>query len=109
MINWNDFTKVEMRVGTVLEVLGFPEAHNPSYKLKVDFGSHGILKSSAQITKLYSREELVGEQVLAVINLPEKQIGPFMSECLVLGIQTEEGEVILLKPERKAPNGYRVS
>lgn len=109
MINWNDFIKVEIRVGTVVEVLEFPEAHKPAYKLKVDFGSHGILRSSAQITKLYSREELVGEQVLAVINLPEKQIGPFLSECLVLGIQTDEKEVILLKPERKSPNGYRVS
>ncbi|MGD1847871.1 MAG: tRNA-binding protein [Salibacteraceae bacterium] len=109
MIKWNDFIKVEIRVGTVLEVLEFPEAHNPSYKLKVDFGSHGILKSSAQITRLYALDELVGQQVLGVINLPEKQIGPFMSECLILGIATEPGEVILLQPERKAPNGYRVS
>lgn len=84
MITWDDFEKVELRIGTIIEVTDFPEARKPAYKLRVDFGSDiGIRKSSAQLTGLYGKEELVGKQVLAVTNFPPKQIGPFLSECLV--------------------------
>ncbi len=108
-ISWSDFEKVEMRVGTVVEVLDFPEARNPAYKLSVDFGEDiGIKKSSAQITVLYSREELLGKQVVAVVNFPKKQIGPFMSECLVLGAVNGK-EVTLLEPNREVENGLRIS
>ena len=109
MILWEDFTKVEMHAGTVLEAEDFPESRNPSYKLKIDFGDLGIKKSSAQITKLYTKEELVGKQVVAVTNFPQKQIASFMSECLVLGFVGENKEVTLLQPERKIPNGLRVA
>jgi len=109
MITWNDFEKVEMRVGTVLEADDFPEAKNPSYKLKVDFGKFGIKQTSAQITKVYNKEDLVGKQVIAVTNFPPKQIANFMSECLVLGVVLENKEVVLLQPERTVPNGYRIA
>lgn len=109
MIAWNDFGKVEMRAGTVVKVEDFPEARNPSYKLKIDFGKYGIKKSSAQITKLYKKEDLLGRQVIAVMNFPPKQIANFISECLVLGVVLENKEVVLLQPERKVPNGYRVA
>jgi len=108
MITWNDFEKVEMRVGTVIEVKDFPEARNPSYKLKIDFGKFGIKKSSAQITKLYKKEDLLNKQVIAVTNFPPKQIAGFMSECLVIGVVLENKEVVLLQPERKCANGYRI-
>lgn len=97
-----------MRVGTVLEVEDFPEAQNPSYKLKIDFGEFGIRKSSAQITGLYDKE-LVGKQVIAVTNFPPKQIANIMSECLVLGLVSDDKEVVLLSPERKVKNGLRVA
>ncbi len=108
MIEWADFEKVEIRVGTVLEVQDFPEAKKPSYKLKIDFGNHGVKKSSAQITKLYKKEDLVGRQVVAVVNFLPKQIANFMSECLVLGAVPENKSVVLLQPERDVPNGCRI-
>ncbi len=108
MINWNDFEKVEMRIGTVLEVDDFPKAKKPSYKLKIDFGKLGIKKTSAQITKLYKKEDLLNKQVIAVTNFPPKQIADFMSECLVLGVVLENDEVVLLQPERMVGNGYRI-
>lgn len=108
MINWDDFEKVEIRVGTVLEVQDFPKAKNPAYQLRIDFGPYGIKKSSAQITSLYSKEELIGKQVIAVINFPPKQIANFISECLVLGTIGENKEITLLVPERKVENGLRI-
>ncbi|WP_336366477.1 tRNA-binding protein [Marinobacter sp. C2H3] len=109
MISWNDFEQVELRIGTVIEAEDFPEARRPAYKLKVDFGPEvGVRKSSAQITHLYTRDELVGKQVLAVTNFPPKQIGPFMSECLVTGVHTEQGSVTLVTPDAPVPNGTRL-
>lgn len=108
IITWNDFEKVEMRVGTVLEVNDFPEARKPAYQLTIDFGSEiGIKKSSAQITKRYSKEDLIGKQIIAVVNFPKKQIGKFMSECLVLG-SVKEDEVVLLSSDLKVENGLRI-
>lgn len=108
-IEWADFDKVDMRVGTILEVEDFPEARNPSYRLSIDFGPViGIRKSSAQITTLYSKEDLVGRQIIAVVNFAAKQIGPFMSECLVLG-SVSGNEVTLLHPELTVANGTKVS
>jgi tRNA-binding protein len=109
MLTWEDFEKVEIRIGTVLEVSDFPKAKNPAYQLKIDFGEMGIRKSSAQITKLYAKEELVGRQIIAVVNFPPKQIANFISECLVLGVIGAEKEIILLQPERKAANGLRIA
>jgi tRNA-binding protein len=107
-ISWNDFEKVEMHVGTVVSVQDFPEARSPAYKLEIDFGKElGIKKSSAQITSLYTKEELVGKQVVAVINFPKKQIGPFMSECLVLGAVNGKN-VTLLHPGLEVENGLRI-
>jgi tRNA-binding protein len=108
MITWDDFSKVEMLVGTILSAEDFPEARNPAYKLRIDFGEFGIKKSSAQITKLYKKEELLGKQVIAVTNFPPKQVANFMSECLVLGLVLPDKEVVLLHPGREVPNGYRV-
>lgn len=108
MITWGDFEKVEMRVGTVIEVNDFPEAKKPAYKLRIDFGKYGVKKSSAQITKLYKKEDLLNKQVIAVTNFPPKQIADFLSECLVLGVVLENNEVVLLQPERRVPNGYRI-
>ena len=110
MISWQDFEKVELRIGTIVEVDDFPEAKNPSYKLKIDFGEAlGIKQSSAQITKLYQKEELIGKQVIAVTNFPPKQIANFMSECLVTGFVLDDGEVVLAQPERKVPNGKKLA
>jgi tRNA-binding protein len=109
MITWQDFEKVEMRVGTIIEVDDFPEAKKPAYKLKIDFGKYGVKKSSAQITKLYKKEDLVNKQVVAVTNFPPKQVANFMSECLVLGVVLENKEVVLLRPERDVPNGLRIA
>ena len=108
MLTWQEFEKVEMRVGTILEVRDFPEARNPSYQLRIDFGPHGIRKSSAQITDLYSKESLTGKQVIAVVNFPPKQIADFMSECLVLGVYDESNAVILLKPDQPVINGQKI-
>ena len=109
MLTWEEFEKTEMRVGTILEANDFPEARKPAYQLTIDFGPEiGIRKSSAQITKRYSKDELKGRQVVAVVNFPKKQIGPFMSECLVLGAVGQEGDVILLAPDFKVENGLRI-
>ncbi|RMA58009.1 tRNA-binding protein [Ulvibacter antarcticus] len=108
-LSWSEFEKVEMRVGTITEVSDFPEARNPSYKVIIDFGNDiGFRKSSAQITTRYTKEELIGRQIIAVVNFPKKQIGPFMSECLVLGA-VEGKEVTLLEPGLKVKNGLRIS
>jgi len=109
MLSWQEFEKVEMRVGTVLEAKDFPGARNPAYQLLVDFGEHGIKKSSAQITDLYQLKDLIGRQVIAVVNFPPKQIATFFSECLVLGLVGENKVITLLQPERPVPNGLRVA
>lgn len=109
MISWDDFEKIEMRVGTIVEAQDFSEARNPSYKLKIDFGDSGIKKSSAQITKLYKKEELVGKQVVCVVNFAPKQVANFISEVLVLGVVLDNKEVVLLQPERRVPNGCRIA
>ena len=109
MISWGDFEKVDMRVGTVIEVNDFPEAKQPAYQLKIDFGGFGIKQSSAQITKLYQKEDLLNKQVIAVVNFPPKQIANFMSECLVLGVVLENKDVVLLHPEKKVNNGLRIA
>ena len=109
MISWSDFEKVEMRVGTIIAADDFPNAKNSAYKLTVDFGEFGIKKSSAQITKLYAKEDLLNKQVIAVVNFPPKQIANFFSECLVLGVVGEEKEIILLQPERAVKNGLRIA
>ena len=107
-IGWNDFEKVELRVGTILEVLDYPEARKPAYKLKVDFGEFGIKWSSAQIIKHYTKDELVGRQIIGVINFPKKQIGKFMSEFLVTGFADENGDIVLASVERAVPNGQKL-
>lgn len=108
-LSWEDFQKVDIRVGTILEVDDFPEAHNPSYQLRIDFGADiGIKKTAAQITSLYTREELLGKQVVAVVNFPKKQIANFMSECLVLGAVNGK-DVTLLQPDKAIANGLRIA
>lgn len=108
-ITWDDVEKVELRVGTIIEVLDFPEARKPAYKVSVDFGKKiGIKKSSAQITDLYTKEDLLGKQIVGVINLPKKQIGPFVSEFLVTGFVQEGGGVILAVPDKKSRNGEKL-
>ncbi len=108
MISWDDFSKVDMRSGTILRAEAFPQAKKASYKLTIDFGALGILQSSAQITDLYCLEELAGMQVVAVVNLGKKQIATFISECLVLGVYDKENKVVLLKPSRDVDNGCRI-
>jgi len=108
MITWEDFEKVDIRVGTILEVHDFPKAKNPAYQLTIDFGELGIKKSSAQITKLYPSSVLIGKQLIAVVNFPPKQIANFFSECLVLGVLGMEKEIVLLQPERQTKNGLRI-
>ena len=108
-ISWSDFEKVELRTGTIIEAKDFPEAHNPAYKLTIDFGDEiGIKKSSAQITDLYSKQDLKEKQVIAVVNFPPKQIGPFMSECLVTGFADKNGKIVLATPDRKVKNGVKL-
>jgi len=105
-LKWSEFQKIQLRVGTIIEVDDFPEARNPSYILRVDFGVNiGIKKSSAQITELYKKEDLVGKKVMAVTNFPAKQIGPIMSECLVTGFHREDGAVVLATPDQNVANG----
>ncbi|MEN9571118.1 MAG: hypothetical protein RL172_2349 [Bacteroidota bacterium] len=104
-ISWNDFEKIEIRAGTVLQADNFEKAHKPALILTIDFGEYGIKKSSAQITALYSKEGLVGKQVVAVLNVAPKQIGNFFSECLVLGIYHTNNEVVLLQPQQPVGNG----
>ncbi len=108
MITWDDFEKVDIRIGTILEVSDFAKARKPAYKLKIDFGAEGIKNSSAQITALYSKETLIGKQIIAVVNFPPKQIADFMSECLVLGVYNEDNNVVLLQAERATMNGSKI-
>ena len=108
MISWEDFEKVDIRTGTILEVNDFPGAKKPAYQLTIDFGELGIKKSSAQITILYTKEEIIGKQVIAVVNFPVKQIANFFSECLVLGVYNENKEVVLLHPSLPVKNGSKV-
>ncbi|HLR17169.1 MAG TPA: tRNA-binding protein [Alcanivoracaceae bacterium] len=109
-ITWQDFTNVELRVGTIIEAQDSPEARNPAYRLRIDFGAEmGVKKSSAQITALYSKEELLGKQIIAVVNFPPKQIGPMMSECLVTGFHREDGAVVLSTPDKPVPNGTKLA
>lgn len=109
MLTWEEFEKTEMRVGTITEVNDFPEARKPAYQLVIDFGETiGIRKSSAQITKRYTKEQLTGRQIVAVVNFPKKQIGKFMSECLVLGAMGADNDIVLLAPDFKVENGLRI-
>ena len=110
MITWQDFEKVDMRVGTIIFVEDFLEAKKPAYKVTVDFGKEiGTKKSSAQITQLYKKEELLGKQVICVVNFAPKQIANFISECLIMGVVGDDNGIILLQPERKVENGIRIS
>ncbi|HIP37869.1 MAG TPA: tRNA-binding protein [Desulfocapsa sulfexigens] len=108
-INWQEFEQVELRTGTIIEVHDFPEARRPAWKLLIDFGEQiGTRKSSAQITDLYNKEDLLGKQIIAVINFPAKQIGPFMSECLVTGFARKDGEIVLATPDKTVTNGLKL-
>ena len=107
-ISWDDFIKVEIRAGTIIEVTEFPKARKPAYKLVVDFGEFGIKRSSAQITVHYKKEELLNRQVIAVVNFPPKQIADFTSECLVLGVYDKNNDVILLQPDKPVDNGMKI-
>lgn len=109
-ISWDDFMQVELRVGTIVAAEAFPQARKPAWKLTVDFGAEiGQRRSSAQLTALYQPEQLVGKQVLAVINFPAKQIGPFVSECLVTGFYRDDGAVVLAVPDQPVPDGARLA
>ena len=107
-IEWSDFEKIDIRVGTILEVNDFPKAKKPAYQLTIDFGELGIRKSSAQITDLYEKQDLIGKQIVAVVNFPPKQIANFTSYCLVLGVYTDKKEVVLLTPDKKVTNGWKI-
>ena len=105
-IEWQDFTKVQLCAGTIIEVEAFPQARKPAWKLTIDFGADiGIRRSSAQLTELYDESTLLGRQIMAVVNFPPKQIGPFMSECLVTGMAREDGAIVLVSPLEPVPNG----
>jgi tRNA-binding protein len=106
---FNNFLSLDIRVGTVMEVKIFEKARKPAYQVWIDFGDLGIKKSSAQITDLYSLEDLIGKQVIAIVNFPARQIADFMSECLILGIPDEAGKVVLLQAERKVSNGLKIA
>lgn len=109
MIQWEDFEKVEMRIGTIIEVNDFPEAKKPAYQLIIDFGNEiGLRKTSAQITKRYEKQDLIQKQIVAVVNFPKKQIGKFMSECLVLGSVGADNDIVLLSSDMKVENGLRI-
>ena len=109
LISWSDFEKIEIRIGTIIDVKDFPEAKKPAYQLTIDFGKEiGIKKSSAQITKKYSKDVLLNKQIVAVVNFPKKQIGTFMSECLVLG-SVNNDEVVLLTSDFKVDNGLKIA
>jgi len=107
-IEWNDFEKVCVASGTVLEVEDYPEARKPAYKIKADFGTFGVKKTSAQVTDLYTKEELMGKQIVGVLNFPVKQIGSFMSEFLLTGFYREDGAVVLAVPDKEVENGSRL-
>lgn len=107
-ISWSDFEKVDIRVGVVTDARPFPEARKPAYRLTIDFGPLGVKRSSAQITRYYQPAELIGRQVVAVVNFPPKRIGPFVSDVLVLGAYDEVGEVVLLAPDRPVAPGARI-
>lgn len=108
-ITYSDFEVVDIRVGTIIEADDFPQARKPAYKLKIDFGSEiGVKRSSAQITEHYSKQDLIGRQVLGVVNFPPKQIGPFISECLTLGLADNNNNVVLVQPEREVPIGGKL-
>lgn len=108
MISWDDFEKVDIRSGTIITAEAFPQARRPAFKLEIDFGELGKLRSSAQITDLYALSDLIGMQVVAVVNLGKKQIAGFISECLVLGVYNEENKVVLLKPSKLVANGCKI-
>lgn len=108
MISWQDFEKIDIRTGTILEAKPFPEAIKPAYQLTIDFGELGIKQSSAQITVHYSTDELIGKQIIAVVNFPPKKIAHFFSECLVLGVYDENNQVILLQPNKTTSNGFKI-
>lgn len=108
MITWQDFEKINIRTGTIVEVIEFPKARKPAYQLRIDFGSLGFKQSSAQITKHYSKEDLLGKQIVAIVNFPPKQIANFMSECLVLGVYDDNNDVILLQPGKPVENGAAI-
>ena len=108
-INWNDFEKVELRVGTIVEAEEFPEARKPAYRLRIDFGEEiGLRRSSAQITELYRPEALIGRQIIGVVNFPPKQIGPVRSECLVTGFARDDGAIVLAIPDSEVPKGAKL-
>ncbi len=107
-IQWSDFEKVEIRVGTIISVEDFPEAHKPAYKIIVDFGEFGIKKSSVRIVALYKKEELIGRQIIGIINFPVKKIGPFQSEFLMTGFYRADGSVVLAVPDKEVPNGAKL-
>ena len=107
-ISWQDFEKLDIRTGTIITASDFPEARNPSYKVEIDFGDLGTKKSSAQITELYQKEDLIGKQIIAVVNFPKKQIANFFSECLILGVYGENKEVTLLATSLPTKNGLQV-
>ena len=108
MISWEDFEKIEMRTGTVIALDDFANAKKPAFKLTIDFGEYGTKNSSAQVTRLYTKNELIGKQVIAVVNFPPKQIANFFSECLVLGVYNQQHEVVLLQPGIPVANGCRI-
>lgn len=108
-ISFEDFTKVDIRIGTIIEVKDFPKANKPAYQLIIDFGSIGIKRSSAQITELYTKEELLNRQITAIVNFKPKQIANFKSECLVLGVANNEGDIVLLQASGKEKNGTQVN
>lgn len=109
MLTWEDFEKIDIRTGTIIEVNDFPKVRKPAYQLTIDFGELGIRKSSAQIVTLHTKEELIGKQIVAVVNFPPKQIANFVSECLVLGVHTSDKDVVLLTTNSKTENGLRIS
>ena len=108
-ISFEEFEKIELRVGKIVEVEDFPEARKPAYKLRIDLGEHGVKSSSAQITTLYTKEDLLGRLVVCVTNFPPRQVGPFMSEVLTTGFYREDGAVVLAMPEREVPLGSRLA